>query len=104
MNQSTLCSHVAPPRPAGVLRATADAEIAPLHPEIAESLARNESVALADSGTFSTRARGAREGRNPAMGERIAVPAFRTSEFKAEKTLRESVNARNRAESRDTEP
>ena len=73
MNQSTLCSHFA--APAGVSRATADADLTPLHPEPAESLARNETVALAGSGTFSTRARGARERRNPATGERIAVPA-----------------------------
>ena len=44
-------------------------------------------------GTFTTRARAAREGRNPATGESIAIAASKTPAFKAGKKLRETVNA-----------
>ncbi len=54
----------------------------------------DETVAIAGIGTFSTRNRSARRGRNPATGESIAVAASRTLAFKAGKTLRDRVNAR----------
>ena len=45
---------------------------------IGEALARDETVAIAGFGTFSTRARSARQGRNPATGESITVAASKT--------------------------
>ena len=76
MNESALCAEVAA-RP-GVPRATADALVSARVPPIAEALARNETVAIAGCGAFSPRSRPARQGRNPAPGESIAVAASGT--------------------------
>lgn len=60
-----------------------------------ETLASDEAVAIAGFGTFSTRERAARRGRNPATGEPISIAASKTLAFKAGKKLRECVNAGN---------
>lgn len=91
MNKSELCAHVA--ASTSVPKATADAVVSAVFSTIAETLARNGTVAIAGFGSFSTRARAAREGRNPATGETIAIAASNTPAFKAGKKLRETVNA-----------
>ena len=58
---------------------------------IADALARDESVAIAGLGTFSTKTRGARQGRNPRTGESIEIAASKSPSFKAGKTLRGAV-------------
>ena len=42
-------------------------------------------------GTFGTRSRAAREGTNPANGQKITIPARKYAFFKPGKTLRERV-------------
>lgn len=58
---------------------------------ITETLARGEKVQLVGFGTFETRARAARKGRNPQTGEEIQIAATNVPVFKAGKALRESV-------------
>ena len=58
---------------------------------ISDALARDERVAIAGFGTFSTKTRGARQGRNPGTGESIAIAASKSPAFKAGKTLRDAV-------------
>ena len=47
-----------------------------------------EKVQIMGFGTFETRERAARQGRNPATGESIEIPAGKTLVFKASKTLK----------------
>lgn len=61
---------------------------------IAETLAAGGRAELRGFGTFSTRAREARTGRNPRTGEAVAVEAKRVPHFKPGKELRERLNAR----------
>jgi integration host factor subunit beta len=61
---------------------------------IAETLAAGGRAELRGFGTFSTRARDARTGRNPRTGEAVAVEAKRVPHFKPGKELRERLNAR----------
>ncbi len=70
-----------------------DAEIAlkAITDAIAEALAAGEKVALTGFGTFETRERAAREGRNPRTGETINIPAQKTPAFKAGKALKDAV-------------
>ena len=89
MNKSELCAHVA--ARAGVSRMTADTVVSTAFSMIGEALARDETVAITGFGTFSTRARSARQGRNPATGESITVAASKTPAFKAGKSLREPI-------------
>ena len=59
---------------------------------IAEALAREEVVRIAGFGTFGTRSRSARTGRNPRTGESILIPASKTPSFNAGTALRAAVN------------
>ncbi|WP_347302469.1 integration host factor subunit beta [Croceibacterium sp. TMG7-5b_MA50] len=60
--------------------------------EIAMRLAEGGRVELRGFGTFTTRAREARTGRNPRTGDAVAVPAKRVPYFKPGKEMRERLN------------
>ena len=60
---------------------------------IATALDRGEKVTIPGFGTFSTKSRGERQGRNPATGATITIPAKKYVHFKPGKTLRERVEA-----------
>ena len=59
---------------------------------IGEALADGEDVRLPGFGTFGTRSRPARTGRNPRTGEVVSIPATTSPTFKAGKTLKDTVN------------
>lgn len=59
---------------------------------VTEKLAKGDKVQLTGFGTFMTRKRDSREGRNPGTGEKIKIPAGVTPVFKAGKVLKEKVN------------
>lgn len=59
---------------------------------IGEALAEGESVRIAGFGTFTTRSRAARSGRNPRTGESVLIRASNAPVFKAGKTLKNAVN------------
>ena len=62
---------------------------------IQEALVAGESVKIIGFGTFETRARKERTGRNPQKPETlIAIPASRAPVFKAGKSLKDAVNKR----------
>ena len=60
---------------------------------ITEELAKKEKVTLVGFGTFETRERAARTGKNPQTGEALKIAASTAPAFKAGKTLKEAVNA-----------
>ena len=59
---------------------------------IQESLASGESVNFVGFGVFSVADRAAREGKNPATGEKIKIPATKVPKFKAGKALKDALN------------
>ena len=61
--------------------------------EISTRLAEGGRVELRGFGTFSTRQRDARTGRNPRTGESVDVPAKRVPYFKPGKDMRERLNS-----------
>ena len=61
--------------------------------EISARLAEGGRVELRGVGTFSTRQRDARTGRNPRTGEAVDVPAKRVPYFKPGKEMRERLNS-----------
>ncbi|MCB2066825.1 MAG: integration host factor subunit beta [Erythrobacter sp.] len=61
--------------------------------EITQRLAEGGRVELRGFGTFSTRERDARVGRNPRTGSSVDVPAKRVPYFKPGKEMRERLNA-----------
>jgi DNA-binding protein HU-beta len=58
---------------------------------IASELGRGSKVTLPGFGSFSVRKRAAREGRNPATGKTIRIPARKYPAFKVGKTMKEKV-------------
>ncbi|MEG3093414.1 integration host factor subunit beta [Sphingomonas sp. PB1R3] len=60
--------------------------------EITKRLAGDGRVELRGFGAFSTRARGARTGRNPRTGETVDVSAKRVPYFKPGKEMRARLN------------
>lgn len=59
---------------------------------IKDSLAKDESVQIVGFGTFETRQRAARKGRNPQTGEEIEIAATKIPAFKPGKELKKAVN------------
>ena len=58
---------------------------------IAEALSQGKKVQIVGFGTFEVRARQEREGRNPATGETVQIPATKVPAFKAGKALKANV-------------
>ena len=59
---------------------------------ITEALQKGEAVTLSGFGTFATKTRAARTGRNPRTGEAIEIPASNVPGFKAGKGLKDAVS------------
>lgn len=59
---------------------------------VTEALKAGDQVSLVGFGTFGTRERAARTGRNPQTGKTISIKASKSPAFKAGKTLKDSVN------------
>lgn len=59
---------------------------------ISDALAAGDRVELRGFGAFTVAERGAREGRNPATGEAVAVEPKRTPLFKPAKAMRDRLN------------
>ena len=95
MNKTDLAAHVA--AHVALPKVAADRAVSAVFAvfaAIGDALARDEAVAIAGFGTFSTRSRPARQGRNPQTGESIAIAASTAPAFKAAKKLRDIVNGR----------
>lgn len=58
---------------------------------ITDALQKGEQVAFTGFGTFSVSRRAAREGINPATGEKIQIKAVNVPKFKAGKGLKDAV-------------
>ena len=71
-----------------------DAELAvsAVFEAIEEALVKGDKVALAGFGTFSTKERAARQGRNPITGAAIEIKASKHVAFAAGKALKDKVN------------
>jgi DNA-binding protein HU-beta len=59
---------------------------------IKKSLIETGTVQLVGFGKFEVRESAERQGRNPATGEKITIPATNRVKFKVGKSLAESVN------------
>jgi DNA-binding protein HU-beta len=90
LNKSELIDKVSCDR--GVTKAHAKAAVECIFDNIAEALAKKDSVRLVGFGTFGVRERAARTARNPRTGENISLPEASVPFFKAGKELKEKVN------------
>ena len=91
MSKSEIAGHVADRT--GIARSAAGDAVDAVFEAIREALARGEDVRIVGFGTFGTRSRPTRTGRNPRTGESLSIAASTAPTFKAGKPLRDAVNA-----------
>lgn len=89
MNKTELINTVA--ENAGLTKKDTERVIAATIDAITEALVKGERVQISGFGTFETKAREARMGRNPHTKEAIEIPATRVPSFKASKALKDTV-------------
>jgi DNA-binding protein HU-beta len=90
MNKTELRDAVA--QAAGLSGAQADKAVSAVIDSITSALASGDRVTLPGFGTFETRERAARQGRNPQTGETMEIAASTTPAFKAGAQLKQAVN------------
>ncbi|MBS3887042.1 MAG: HU family DNA-binding protein [Dethiobacter sp.] len=89
MNKSELISVVA--EKAGLTKKDTEKVVNEVFEGISAALAQGDKVQIIGFGTFDVRERKAREGRNPATGDAITIPAVKVPVFKAGKALKDNV-------------
>ena len=77
----------------GLSKSAAKEAVDGVFASIGDALANGEEVRIAGFGTFGTRSRPARTGRNPRTGEAVSISASTSPTFKAGKTLKDAVTA-----------
>jgi len=77
----------------GITRREAEVVVNTIFSVIGDALASGDHVELRGFGSFTTKARQARIGRNPKTGEAVSVPAKAVPHFKPGKDLRERVDS-----------
>ena len=76
----------------GLTKADAATAVDTVFDSITSSLKKNDKASFVGFGTFSTTRRKARDGRNPATGATIRIPAKTVVKFKPGKGLADAVN------------
>lgn len=89
MNKSELISVVA--EKAGMTKKDTEKIVSAVFDGITESLSKGDKVQIIGFGTFDVRNRKAREGRNPATGAALKIPAVKVPVFKAGKAFKDTV-------------
>ncbi len=91
MNKTELVAKVA--EKAGLTKKDAEKAVGAFTEAVQEALVEGDKVQLIGFGTFETKDRAARTGRNPQTGKAIEIPASKNPVFKAGKALKDAVNA-----------
>ena len=89
MNKTELIAEVA--NKAGLSRKDAEKALGAVVETITEAVVKGDKVQLVGFGSFETKQREARTGRNPKTEETIEIPATRVPVFKAGKALKDAV-------------
>ena len=90
MNKTELIAATA--EKAGLTKKDAERAVNAAIEAVTAALVAGEKVQIAGFGSFETKNREARTGRNPFTKETIQIPATRVPAFKASKTLKDAVN------------
>ena len=90
MNKAVLVAKVS--EKTGLSKKDAERSVAAVLESIQEALVAGDKVQLVGFGTFETRSRGERTGRNPRSGDAIKIPASKVPAFKAGKALKDAVS------------
>lgn len=92
MNKSELIDAIA--EKAELSKAAADRALKAMLDTITDAVAKGEGVSLIGFGTFESRPRAARTGKNPQTGATIKIAATTVPAFKAGKAFKDKVAAK----------
>ncbi len=90
MNKTELIAAMA--EKSGLNKKDSEKALSALLETVTETLVKGEKVQLVGFGTFETKHRDARMGRNPANGQPTEIAAANLPQFKAGKALKDAVN------------
>jgi DNA-binding protein HU-beta len=91
VNKAELVSKMA--EKSGLTKKEAEVALNAFMNSVQDALVNNEKVQLVGFGTFETRERAARQGRNPRDPEQVIdIPASKAPVFKAGKGLKDIIN------------
>lgn len=90
MNKTELIEAIV--KESGLKKKDAEAALSAFVEVVEKALAKGEKVQLVGFGTFETKKRAAREGRNPKTGETIKIKASKYPAFSAGKAFKDKVN------------
>jgi DNA-binding protein HU-beta len=91
MNKGELVDAVA--AKANVTKKQAEVVVTAAFETIMEAVSKDDKVTLVGFGSFESRERKAREGRNPKTGDKMEIPATKVPAFSAGKIFKEKVIA-----------
>lgn len=89
MNKTELVAAVA--EKAGLTKKDAEKALAAVIESVTKAIKKGDKVQLVGFGTFEARKRAARQGINPATGEKIKIAASKTPVFKAGKAFKDAI-------------
>jgi len=89
MNKTDLVNNIA--AKSGLTKKDVESVLNGFLGEITEALSTGDKVQLIGFGTFETRKRSSRTGRNPQTGKTISIPESKVPAFKAGNKLKEAV-------------
>ena len=92
MNKEELVQEIS--KKANVTQKEATEVLSSLIDTIQKTVAKGKKVTLVGFGTFESRKRAARTGRNPQTGKEISIPAKTVPVFSAGKKFKEVVNGK----------
>lgn len=90
MNKQELVNAIA--NETGLSKKDTEATINSFVNVVSNALVNKDKVQLIGFGTFETRERAARTGKNPQTGEALNIPASTTAALKIGKSLKEKLN------------
>lgn len=90
MNKTQLAEVLA--TKSGMKKKDAEAAINHVFSAITDSLIKGEKVQISGFGSFETKDRAARVGRNPHTHEEMKIPSFKSPCFSPSKTLKININ------------
>ena len=76
----------------GLTKKESEAALEAVISTVEETLVKGDKLVLVGFGTFETKSRAARKGRNPKTKEAIDIPACKVPAFKVGKGLKDKVN------------
>jgi len=76
----------------GLTKKDSEAALEAVISTVEETLVKGDKLVLVGFGTFETKSRAARKGRNPKTKEAIDIPACKVPAFKVGKGLKDKVN------------